>query len=642
MKVNELTRAFKNSKILALREPLSYLALLVIGKSLNIANTTTVLTAILLAVLSYFARSLLITIIHFLIAIVVIATLHLAAYGLVGDTGISPNRVLAMTLILTVVITGTTNHFKVYNRSNRISIVHEMILLVSSSLLVLRWPVSSIGKSMSVLKPEDNSRWISFAAELLPFRQGSVHPSAAVGGGAGGGHVFDYFITVVHSLTNLFVEDRSSNLSTAYISITNTYRLTILLLLFFSSLITHQLVRKLTHSSLPMVSAIVVPLFMYPALYDIVLRTGHLSLIVAMLFLLASIAYCLSISADTSSGNSELLLVATIGVGIGGIWWPVLPVSLVMVMICGLLVLSNLSRKRKPILLFSLVTAVVLAWRFMSIYFIQYFQTISVRSFFTAMGGVQEVSNLILGLSLISIFYVYSRALENDSGKILFPIWILPVLALSIYAFALMITSYFTGPNFSPNYSVKKVLFLLYLVGIPFLYAGLIIGTSQRTDRRSALLIPLLSVGVAINSFGLDINKPRQIPDLAWGQGLQSIIEKDPKAVILCSTTSSEVYEAYVCTRQAASLLATGNWLTKSWQDYILTPQVGSIEKSMLEIYYEFRLESPSSRIYLLSLEPQFTIAEQNKWWMEPLPWGQITIVNGQTGDVIPNSSVNT
>jgi hypothetical protein len=169
----------------------------------------------------------------------------------------------------------------------------------------------------------------------------------------------------------------------------------------------------------------------------------------------------------------------------------------------------------------------------------------------------------------------------------------------------------------------------------------LVVVVSQHANKKSALLAPLLALGLAINSFGLDINMPRQMPDLAWGKGLQSIIEKDPKAVILCSTNTNNSYEAYVCTRQAKSLLATGNWLTKAWQDYILSPQIGSIEKTMEEIYYEFRLESPSSRIYLLSLEPQFTFAEQNKWWMEPLPWAEINVVDGQTGNVIPNSSVN-
>jgi hypothetical protein len=609
--------------------------------SLNVANGTTLLIATFLAVLSYFAKSIVIVLIHVLVALVIVATLHLAAYGLIGDTGISPNLVLVMALILTLLLTGITSYFKTYSRSQFPSLWQEAILLVSSSILVMRWPVSSIGRNMAILKPEDNSRWISFAAELLPFRQGAVHPSAAVGGGAGGGHVFDYFITMIHSLTNLFIEDRSSNLSTAYVSILNTYRLTIVLLLFFSSLIVFQILRKLTHPTLAIVSAILVPIFMYPALYDVVLRTGHLSLMVAMLFLLTTIVYCLSIDANSSSSNSELLLIAIISFGIGGIWWPALPISLVMAVICGLIILRNLGRNRKPILLISLVAVVVLAWRFMSIYFIQYFQVISVRSFFTAMGGVQEVSNLILGLSLISIFYINSRTLESKNRKTRFSIWILPVVALSVYAISLLIASYFTGPYFSPNYSVKKVMFLLYLVGIPFLFAGLIIVVSQHVNKKSALFAPLLAVGLAINSFGLDINMPRQMPDLAWGKGLQSIIEKDPKAVILCSTNTSNSYEAYVCTRQARNLLATGNWLTKAWQDYILTPQIGSIEKTMEDIYYEFRLESPSSRIYLLSLEPQFTFAEQNKWWMEPLPWAEINVVDGQTGNVIPNSSVN-
>ena len=609
--------------------------------SLNVANGTTLLIATFLAVLSYFAKSIVIVLIHVLIALVIVATVHLGLYGFIGDFGIDPNILLVITLCLATLLTGTTRYSKTYARSQFPSLWQEAILLVSSSILVMRWPVSSIGRNMAILKPEDNSRWISFAAELLPFRQGAVHPSAAVGGGAGGGHVFDYFITIIHSLTNLFIGNRSSNLSTAYISIMNTYRLTIVLLLFFSSLIVFQILRKLTHPTLAIVSAILVPIFMYPALYDVVLRTGHLSLNVAMLFLLATIAYCLSIDADTSSSNSELFLITIIGFGIGGIWWPVLPISLVVAIICGLIILRSLSTGRKPVLFIILLVVLALAWRFMSVYFIQYFEVISVRAFFIAKGGVQEVSNLILGCSLIAIFYISSRALESKTGKTRFSIWILPVVALSVYAFSLLIASYFTGPEFSPNYSVKKVMFLLYLVGLQFLFAGLVIVVSQHANKKSALFAPLLAVGLAINSFGLDINMPRQMPDLAWGKGLQSIIEKDPKAVILCSTNTNNSYEAYVCTRQAKSLLATGNWLTKAWQDYILSPQIGSIEKTMEEIYYEFRLESPSSRIYLLSLEPQFTFAEQNKWWMEPLPWAEINVVDGQTGNVISNSSVN-
>ena len=622
-------------------EPLSYLALLVLGMSLNVANGTTLLIATFLAVLSYFAKSIVIVLIHVLIALVIVATVHLGLYGFIGDFGIDPNILLVITLCLATLLTGTTRYSKTYARSQFPSLWQEAILLVSSSILVMRWPVSSIGRNMAILKPEDNSRWISFAAELLPFRQGAVHPSAAIGGGAGGGHVFDYFITIIHSLTNLFIENRSGDLSTAYISIINTYRFTILLLLLFSSTVIFQIVRKLTHPMIAMTSAIMVPIFMYPALYDVVLQTGHLSLIVAMLFLLATITFCLSIDADSDSGNSELLLIAVIGIGIGGIWWPALPISLVIAVFCGCIILRNLGTSRKPVLLIILVVILALAWRFMSVYFIQYFEVISVRAFFSAKGGVQKVSKLILGCSLIAIFYINSRSLGSNGKKARLPIWILPIVALAFYAFSLLIASYFTGPEFSPNYSVKKVLFLLYLVGIPFLFAGLVIVVSQHANRKSAFLTPLLAVGLAINSFGLDINMPRQMPDLAWGKGLQSIIEKDPKAVILCSTNTSNSYEAYVCTRQAKNLLATGNWLTKAWQDYILTPQIGSIEKSMPEIFTEFRLESSSSRIYLLSLEPEFTIAEQNKWWMQPLPWNEITVVDGHTGNVIQLSDTN-
>jgi hypothetical protein len=61
----------------------------------------------------------------------------------------------------------------------------------------------------------------------------------------------------------------------------------------------------------------------------------------------------------------------------------------------------------------------------------------------------------------------------------------------------------------------------------------------------------------------------------------------------------------------------------------------------MPEIFTEFRLESSSSRIYLLSLEPEFTIAEQNKWWMQPLPWNEITVVDGHTGNIIQLSDTN-
>lgn len=252
---------------------------------MNVANTTTLFISVFLAVLSYFTKSLIIALAHFLIAIVIFATFHLGLYGLIGDTGISPNLVIIMISCIAMLLTGFTSLFRTYHHSQGPSLWQEALILGSSSLLVLRWPVDTVGKSMAVLKPEDNARWIGFAADLSPLRQGAVHPSAAVGGGAGGGHVFDYFISIIHSITNLSISTQSSSLSTSYISITNAYRLTIVLLLFFASIIVFLIVRKTGNQTFAITSAMLVPMFMYPALYDVVLRTGHLSLLVAMLFL---------------------------------------------------------------------------------------------------------------------------------------------------------------------------------------------------------------------------------------------------------------------------------------------------------------------------------------------------------------------
>ena len=618
-----------------------FLALSLIGMSLNISNYSTVLIALYLAILSYWSKSIAIALSHFLIALVVIATIHLALYRIIGDSGINPIALLAITLGLTTLLTVFTRRSKAYNPTRISRVWQEAILLVSSSLLILRWPVNSIGKSMTILKPEDNARWLSFAAELLPFRQGLIHPSAAVGGGAGGGHVFDYYIAIVHSLTNLFLKERSSDLSSSYITIINTYRFTILLLLFFSSLLVFHLIAKFTHLTLALLSAIFVPLFMYPAFYDIVLRTGHLSLLVAMLFLLATLVFTLALGTDITSNNTEHILVAVIGFGIGGIWWPALPISLGIAITSAFIILYKAKIYYKPFLLLSVALSIALTWIFMSVYFVQYFEIISIRSFLTAKGGVQEVSNLILGCSLISFVYICVKIKDTIVHKMKVTIWIFPVGTLTFYAVSLLIASYFTGPEFSPNYSAKKVMFLLYLTAVPFLYSGLIIAVSTHSKKQFSLLSPLIAVGLAINFFGLDINNPRQIPELAWGPGLEGIIQNDPRAVVLCSSSESNSYDAYVCTRHAKSILATGNWLTKAWQDYLLTPTIGSIEKSMSEIYAEFRLESSTSRIYLVSLESKFIIAQQNKWWMESLPWSEIVVVDGHTGNVIPNSSVN-
>lgn len=606
------------------------------GAALDLNWFAIILSAICLSLLTFIAKSILFTITHLVIAITMVATFHLALYGIFGDIGLNPVVYAQLVFAVALSVSWLTRRYRVYDQIRIVPIWQEAILLISSSLLLLRWPLDRIGQYITLLRPEDNSRWISFAAELLPFRQGAIHPSAAVGGGAGGGHVYDYYIALIHVLTNLKSNLRLQDVTTAYITIGNTYKITILVILFLSSLLFLTLIKRIVTEKFSLIGAISVPIFMYPALHDVLLRTGHLSLLVTLLYLLVGTVFALAAQQKEDRYFAISILVAVVGLGAGGIWWPILPVSVVVIAYVLLSIFFEKKLFKNLVALVGSLLLLIVLYRTMSVYFVQYFRVISIRSFFSAQGGIQETPSLALGLGLFSICFLAIRITVKKGEFLRIPLAFVATFGLATYALILFVASYFIAPSFGPNYSVKKILFLLFLFTIPFLYTGMNISIAKVNPKIGLLFSPIIAISMALNLYGLDLNSPRNLVDQSWGPGLISIVQQDRNAVVLCSSNADNSYEAYVCTRQAKYLLGTGRWLSTAWHDYILTPQVGAIEKTMDEIYREFRRESPDSKIYVLSLESSFSFATANSWWMKPLPWREITVVNGATGELIP------
>jgi hypothetical protein len=263
------------------------------------------------------------------------------------------------------------------------------------------------------------------------------------------------------------------------------------------------------------------------------------------------------------------------------------------------------------------------------------FLSLSVREFFVVKGGLHTAStNLLVGGALALCLLVALLEIPKNSRS--FPrdpsnIFTTNILLIGGLAVLLNVASMFVGPEYTQNYSVQKMTLLFGLACVPLLVITVVKGVERIDGKVTRLAALPLIFFLGSLTVGWNLNTPRVLTPPSWGSTLISIANDNPNALILCSTSDpARNLEAYLCTRHAAALQPEYGDLATDWRHVQLFPAKSTPEDEVRILRVKSALTALASqqdKIVLLSLEKDFSIAEEDGWWMNQLPLGKIAAI---------------
>jgi hypothetical protein len=244
---------------------------------------------------------------------------------------------------------------------------------------------------------------------------------------------------------------------------------------------------------------------------------------------------------------------------------------------------------------------------------------LGIRDFFAVKGGLQPLpQNLLpLGLFGVGVLYVWRSARHGVEN------WTLITASIAAYALLLAIGSQFVGPDYAINYSPAKLLLLVAVFLGPFILTIPAFLLRQRGGMLTVVLVGCLviSQGWLVSTWSL--NNPRAVAPPVWGAALLDITDVDQASVFCLTSQPERRMEAYECSRHASALTNFNYDAAAAWRHMILfpgEPDPANQERVKL-IGDRIRSEMAANRsVVLLNLDPQFEIAEVDRWWIQDLP----------------------
>lgn len=249
---------------------------------------------------------------------------------------------------------------------------------------------------------------------------------------------------------------------------------------------------------------------------------------------------------------------------------------------------------------------------------------LSVRGFFEVKGGLQPLpSNLVpLGLFGAALLVAWGGHHRMGEG------WVVILLTVVLYAFGLVISARFVGPDYAVNYSPAKLLLLVPVLLSPIMLSLPAFLLRERNGWSAAglVLALALSQGWLVSSWSL--NSPRAVAPPAWGQALLNTVDVD-QATVLCLTAVPERrMEAYECSRHATALTNFDFNSGAAWRHMLLFPGAPSAEGEERVAIIRNGIAEEISRggeVVFLSIDPEFLTAPEDVWWMADLPRSEDT-----------------
>jgi hypothetical protein len=576
----------------------------------------------------------------------VIATLHLFLTLPTGTWGLSQPIVFGAFSLSSIIAALYINRLKNVRTTNLNSDAQDFLILSLSALLMFRWRVSGLANILGVLKAEDNGRWIMAASQMSSYSGLGVRPDSS----AGGGYLLDYFISVVRFITVGGNTKLDSDPTTSYLVVANSYYVALLVTFVVVASFSSNFLKNFGAKKYSLIAPMGLLFFLSQQMFRFFINYGHLSFLVAIPFFWIT---CYLLLIDSVESNSSFRITCLAGIaslGIMGAWWPLIPITISVLIFVLLFHYFQLSLKTSVfvkffsvcLLISPLVIPLIIGDKSISRF----------RTFYSANGGAakyNEVHALLCFLGLACFVYFLSEVIPNRPRVNLL---VFPFGSLGLYAIFLLLSSQFVGPNYAPGYSAFKVFSLFVLLTAPLL---LITGISLifRTFSVGATLLSVLFVCVLTGiSFGWEQNFPRPITQPTWGQTLIDVVRKYPGSPIVCATSQEGArLEAYTCSRHAASIFYRnpkensdhGLNFAYIWRTMIVSHRSESQSRDF-PIEKEFALfqQDLNSKVpIVISLDQSFAFMQADAWWMSKLPWDRFEIFDAETGNLLQGATGN-
>ena len=577
-------------------------------------------------------------------ALCLLATIHLFLALPTDMWEISQFWVFFFFSLFSLIIARYLYRFNYLRTKDVVSNAQDFLILSLGALLMLRWRVSGLANIVGVLKAEDNSRWITAAAKLSSYSDFGVQPDSS----AGGGYLLDYVISVVRFLTVGGNAKIDSDPATSYLVVVNCYYIAILITFVVVAGFAALFISKFGLKRYSLVAPLGVVFLLSQTMFRIFINYGHLSFLVAIAFFWMTSYLLLVNSSEVHSSRKISYLAGLVSLGIMGGWWPLIPITIV-ILFC-LLVNHLLQSNLTPSVFLTFFSGVVVI-PLLLVLLLRGDKSLSkLRSFYSANGGAVKYNDLHLLLCFLGLacfVYFLSEVIPN---KMKLNLLLAPFSALGIYAIFLLLSSQFVGPNFFAGYSAFKVLSFFVIVTVPLL---LVTGVTmiQRIFKTNGLALAVFFMYLLSSLFfNSEQNFPRPIAKPFWAQTLIDVVRNFPGSPIVCSTSREDArLEAYVCSRQASSISAyqnTGDNLHGRafeyiWRTMVVSPRSIANQESF-PIDKEFKLyqRDLNSKVpIVISLDKSFAFMQADAWWMSKLPWDRFEIFDAETGNLLQGAT---
>jgi hypothetical protein len=494
-----------------------------------------------------------------------------------------------------------------------------------------------------VLKAEDNSRWIMAATQLSPYSDGSVRP----GSSAGGGYLLDYLIGIIRFVTVGGNSKANSDPATAYLVVVNIYYVVLLVSFVLIAAYAFYFLREFVSKQNSYLASAGVVFLLFPTLSIVFVNYGHLSLLVAILFFWATCFLLLLETTNTNKNTRLSLASALISLGIMGGWWPAIPITVSILLFTLFRVSGQLKyasvRWTKYLLPLGLV-------------FLLYFPLKGIRPlsnmrvFYSATGGVIPFTNLNSLLCVLGLAFVTYVLTNYSSNSLTVHPMVFPFVISGLYAFFLIFSSEFVGPNFTAAYSAQKVLAFFVIGTSPLIIVSIMAFLSKNLHVKSGVFGVLLTYLFSMICFGSHWNFPQKISQPIWSQTLIDIVRKYPGSPIVCASSQEALRgDAYICTRHAESVSYRnlsdnslhGRYFQYIWRTMVVAPRSSSDQAGfpIKEEYDLFQKDSNAKVPIVISLDPSFAFMQADTWWMNTLPWDQFLIFEAETGKLLQGAT---
>ena len=529
-------------------------------------------------------------------------------------------------------------------------------LFATSMLLrpITRAPSSIL---LANLGAEDNASWIHAASGFLRFNATATQASNFQYGSDGFLSTLLSFFTTVSK----WGSDKHE-IQLVLISVFNTYIFCILIAGFFTVIVCAQffssLIDRLStnfHTKIGLLALSGIPTTVVQGL--LMSKYGHLGLITVITAIWITFWMLHEFSDsnlrepnDIAVKTLQMFTQSVIVLMIGSIWFPLIPVSLIlMALIISRSAFWGIKNRQRitpsseihtisirsfvitAILLVSILSIAVATWRLL-----QFPTGYSASTLINADGGTYSITGLVLGLSLLGLLFS-ANAVQTYALQSVFAI-ILIFELLAVWVLSLNANSEL------PGYSVQKFAVLIAAIGIP-LTTSLFIAYLLVQSRNWIFLISvpvvvtfaLLQISFGINTFPRNsVMEVSRTPVWNYQEDLIKLASENKESQILCLSNSTEknIY-AYICSRFASAFQYKEHGddeLARRWRSQILEL---SIDPTLFKTGSDYGvakavrsyLDKGGSLVIALIPGPLWDIQKQTeRQWVKELPWSELNV----------------